>query len=116
MKHTLSGIYKTCSSCQRDLSGRCFVYSQHSEDKFRDQCRTCDSYKPKGSPSLSSVLDIEERLDRIFSKGLGLFPDPENHRIQFELYIHTEMQSQGLLDTWRPPIWFHKSSIRKGTQ
>ena len=113
MKQNLSGIYKICSSCTRNLSGRCFVYSQHSEDKFRDQCRTCDSYKPKGNPSKASVTEVEARLDLIFSKGLKLFPEPDVDRIRFEEFVYSEMKTQGLLDTWRLPIWFHKSSITR---
>lgn len=113
MKQKLNGIYKICSGCMRKLSGRSFVYSQHSEDKFRDQCRTCDSYKPKGSPSQGSVIEVEARLAIIFSKGLKLFPEPEIDRIKFEEFVYSEMKDQGLLDTWRLPIWFHKSSITR---
>jgi hypothetical protein len=111
-KLSLKGIVKECKNCKRTLSGRCFVYNQHSPDKYRDYCRTCDSYKPKGYPTLAAVIEIELALQRIFEDGKYLVADPLKDRIKFESFVYHEMERQGLLDTWKPPVWLHKTSLR----
>lgn len=111
-KQSLKGFTKQCLNCQRILSGRCFIYNQHSPDKYRDYCRTCDSYKPKGFPTLAAVEEMELALQAIIQDGARLVADPLKERIKFESFVYYEMERQGLLDTWKPPVWIHKTSLR----
>lgn len=111
-KQSLKGITKECKNCLRILSGRRFVYNQHSPDKFRDYCRTCDSYRPKGYPTLAAVVQFENQMQEIIAEGKALVGDPLRYRIKFESYVYSEMNRLGLLDTWKPPVWIHKTSIK----
>jgi len=111
-KQSLKGVNKQCLNCERYLSGRCFVYNQHSPDKFRDYCRTCDSYRPTGYPTLNAVLDFEQQMQEIIEAGKHLVDDPLRERIKFESFVFSEMNRLGLLDTWKPPVWLHKTSVK----
>lgn len=112
-KQSLKGIIKRCKNCQRDLSGRCFVYDQHSADKLRDYCRTCDSYKPRGYPALSSVEMFETEMSEIIEDALAQVEHDVSRRVFIECYVHQEMGRRGLLETWKPPVWVHKTSLRQ---
>jgi hypothetical protein len=111
-KRSLEGISKTCTQCKRNLSSRMYVYSQHSPDKLRDICRTCESHIPNDSPSLTDILSLESQLAEIVGQAAKVH-DPTKERTQFERHVYLQMKDRGLLTQWKPPIWIHKTSKRK---
>lgn len=112
-KQSLKGMVKQCSNCNRLLSGRCFVYDQHSADKLRSYCRTCDSYKPRGYPTLPAVEMFESEMKDIIDEALIRVEHDYSRRIYIECFVHQEMDRRGLLETWKPPVWVHKTSLRQ---
>jgi hypothetical protein len=49
----------------------------------------------------------------IIEEAKQIIEDPERQRIAFESFVYEEMQRRELLNTWKPPVWLHKTSIRK---
>jgi|JI9StandDraft_1071089.scaffolds.fasta_scaffold14313_3 hypothetical protein len=109
-KIKLEGVEKACANCQRTLSSRHFMYDQHSGDRLRSHCRTCEAYRD-GMPTIEQVVEYEAQMRSIFDEAIEEVTDVEKHRTAFESLVHTKMDDEGLLTVWKPPIWIHKTSI-----
>lgn len=108
-KKNLSNLEKTCSSCNRILSSRMYVYDQNTEDKLRNSCRTCSCFK-QGVPSPSEIEHYESSIKSFMIEGLKSL-DIEKNRSEFEHFVWKKMIISGLSNKWKQPIWVHKTSI-----
>ena len=105
VKRNLRDLHKVCVSCERRLPAACYVYDQSSADRLRDICRTCESHT--GKPTRHDVIAFEATMQNIYE---GFKGDVNERRSEFEAYVYNEMKIRGLLDTWKPPVWIHKTS------
>jgi hypothetical protein len=106
----LADVSKTCSSCNRYLNARAFMYAQSSPDRLASKCRTCKMYRPQGNPTVEQVEDFEAQLTEILQDVMNIL-DFDKERAQFEAAVYEQLQHKGLLKDWKPPVWIHKSSI-----
>jgi hypothetical protein len=112
VKVSLEGLSKACSICHRELSSRCFIYDQFSEDRLRSECRSCYAYLD-GTPTLAQVQAYEASMSAIISDAVrAVGNEPVKYRTELEISIYNKMHQVGLLKSWKPPVWIHKSSMR----
>lgn len=102
---SLENIEKECGNCHRTLSSRAFRYSQYSEDKLNDWCRTCRSYRKRTGPTLEQVLEHEARLQEILA---NIDVDPEAHRLLVERHVIYAFEDLDLNKDWKLPVWVNK--------
>lgn len=111
-KVSLDGLSKVCCNCHRELSSRCFIYDQFSEDKLRNECRSCYAYLD-GQPTLSQVQEYENAMTSIIADAVvAVGNEPVKRRVELEVRIYNQMHQYNLLTHWKPPVWIHKSSMR----
>jgi hypothetical protein len=98
------------------MSAKMFLYSQQTEDRLEERCRTCRSWRDrKHRPDVTAIVTYENQLKNLLIEAikrlLDVYGDESpletimQHRGEFESVVLVLHERTGLSETWKPPIW-----------